>query len=418
MTQVDPPARIATRRFRLGDLRIVGGLAATAVLIGACGGNSEESTATSSTPTTEAAMRSTTTSMDDASTTTAESEATAGSEATTTTAATGTTDGAGATGGEAAGQKAAANAYLDSLSADQRTQTVFAASELNTMKGAWSNLPAPLFDAREGVKFGDLTEDQRSLALQLVESLTSDQGYEQVLGILAADDYLGTNSSGGGGQQLEWTSDAYRVAIYGDPKAEDNWVVQFGGHHLAMHFASGSGGLVSASPSFTGVEPVTFTYDGKEYSPMVAESEAAFKLINSFTADQATKATISGTFDGIVVGPGEDGNFPATEGIPYSELDADQQKTVAEIIKLWVGDADESISDQLIEEYTAQLAQTTIGWSGGKDQATQGSYLRIDGPRLWIEYSVVPPIGSGEPHFHSIYRDKLIDYGQSTTAAG
>ena len=150
--------------------------------------------------------------------------------------------------------------------------------------------------------------------------MTSDQGYEQVLAILAADDYLGTNSSGAGpgGQALEWTSDAYRVAIYGEPSETAQWLVQFGGHHLALHLASGT--ATSASPSFTGVEPLTFTYEGKEYAPMVAESKAVFELINSFTADQATAATLAGTFDGVVVGPGEDGNFPAAEGMAYADL--------------------------------------------------------------------------------------------------
>ena len=228
--------------------------------------------------------------------------------------------------------------YLASLTDAQRSATVFAADDVSTMQGAWSNLPAPLFDARQGVKFGELTDAQREAALALVKSMTSDQGYEQVLAILAADDYLGTNSSGAGpgGQALEWTSDAYRVAIYGEPSETAQWLVQFGGHHLALHLASGT--ATSASPSFTGVEPLTFTYEGKEYAPMVAESKAVFELINSFTAHQATAATLAGTFDGVVVGPGEDGNFPAAEGMAYADLDAAQQAMVANIIKLWVGD--------------------------------------------------------------------------------
>ncbi len=365
---------------------------------------------------------STTTAAIESSTTGAESTTTSlSSEATTTSAAaaesTTTGDASSATGsGRTAmvtAQVTAANAYLASLTDAQRSATVFAADDVSTMQGAWSNLPAPLFDARQGVKFGELTDAQREAALALVKSMTSDQGYEQVLAILAADDYLGTNSSGAGpgGQALEWTSDAYRVAIYGEPSETAQWLVQFGGHHLALHLASGT--ATSASPSFTGVEPLTFTYEGKEYAPMVAESKAVFELINSFTAHQATAATLAGTFDGVVVGPGEDGNFPAAEGMAYADLDAAQQAMVANIIKLWVGDAADATSVPLIDTYTSQLADTKIGWSGGKDEATQNSYLRIDGPRLWIEFSVVPAIGSGEPHFHTVYRDKAIDYGQS-----
>lgn len=384
----------------------VGGALALAASLAACG-NSEKSasTTTAATSTTTAEGSTSTTAAEGSTTTSAEGEST-----TTTAAASGSGSGTETV----ASAVTAAKAYLASLDDSQRTETQFAADDVDGMKSSWSNLPAPLFDARRGIKFGDLTADQRAKALAVVKAVTSEQGYTQVEGIMAADDYLGKNStgSGPGGQALEWTSDAYRLAIYGEPNADGMWLVQFGGHHLAMHLAI-SGGKVTGSPEFTGVEPLSFTYDGKDYAPMVAESKAVFGLIGTFTDAQKTSAKLAGTFDGVLVGPGADDAYPTQEGIAYSELTADQQAMVKEIIKLWVGDMPASTSDALIAEYEKQLADTKIGWSGGTDEATQNSYLRIDGPRLWIEFSVVPAIGSGKPHFHTIYRDKTLDYGQA-----
>jgi len=44
----------------------------------------------------------------------------------------------------------------------------------------------------------------------------------------------------------------------------------------------------------------------------------------------------------------------------------------------------------------------------------QHSYIRIDGPRVWIEFIVVP--GSANPNqvaYRAVWRDKLADYGGS-----
>ena len=61
---------------------------------------------------------------------------------------------------------------------------------------------------------------------------------------------------------------------------------------------------------------------------------------------------------------------------------------------------------------------------------SQNSYLRVDGPRVWVEMVVQAAVASksnGFVHYHSLWRDKLADYGNefggypdtsSTQAAG
>jgi hypothetical protein len=49
-----------------------------------------------------------------------------------------------------------------------------------------------------------------------------------------------------------------------------------------------------------------------------------------------------------------------------------------------------------------------------------GSYLRIDGPRVWIEMAVVEAAAyrdQGWVQYHSIWRDKMADYGGEFTGA-
>jgi hypothetical protein len=41
-----------------------------------------------------------------------------------------------------------------------------------------------------------------------------------------------------------------------------------------------------------------------------------------------------------------------------------------------------------------------------------GNYFRIEGPRLWIEFSVQRGvIFNSDIHYHTIWRDKFGDYG-------
>ena len=55
---------------------------------------------------------------------------------------------------------------------------------------------------------------------------------------------------------------------------------------------------------------------------------------------------------------------------------------------------------------------TFIGYAGATDLGQEGSYVRIDGPRIWMELVVQPAIANPkELHFHALWRDKQSDYG-------
>lgn len=118
-----------------------------------------------------------------------------------------------------------------------------------------------------------------------------------------------------------------------------------------------------------------------------------------------------------MVGAGKDGQFPETEGIMYTDLSEEQKTLVQMAIKAWVGDADANTSETLLVEYLSDeaLAKTYIGWSGSTDPDVIGSYVRIDGLRLWLKMAAQRGVGyssgdADEAHFHTVWRDKLADY--------
>lgn len=135
-------------------------------------------------------------------------------------------------------------------------------------------------------------------------------------------------------------------------------------------------------------------------------------VVASLDAADRQRAWIAGTFSDVLVGPGQDGNFPSEpQGILVSELDSSQRARVVSAVRAWTADTHESVGRALTRTYTAELSQTRVAWGGSADPRDVGAYVRIDGPRLWIEFSVQSQIGSGdEIHYHSVYRDKRLDY--------
>jgi len=316
-----------------------------------------------------------------------------------------------------------ANALLGTLTADEKTAVNLEFTD-SVSRTKWSNLPVGM-KARAGAALGDLSADAQKATLALMNVVLSSQGVSDLNGIRQADAYLGTMQSGYG-------SDLYYIAIFGTPSATENWGIYFGGHHLA-YILSYIGGVPYASPYHIATEPkASFTgTDGASYQPMKEESEAWTALVGSFTADQITSAYLAGqTFNDVLAGANEyaTGSLDAITskyptgtnrtGLLASTLTADQLALFKTTIGAWIGNFNADISAQLIADYTTTdaLADTYIAFAGGDGKTlnydTKGLYMRIDGPRLWIEFTVQGGIViKNVSHPHTFYRDKQFDYG-------
>ena len=86
---------------------------------------------------------------------------------------------------------AAADAFLAGLSPEQRDQVLYDATD-PALRG-WSYFPTTR--DRNGVAFGDLTDEQRAAALGVAEAVLSDSGYTQLRGVIAAEDALGVRTT-------------------------------------------------------------------------------------------------------------------------------------------------------------------------------------------------------------------------------
>lgn len=304
---------------------------------------------------------------------------------------------------------AAVNAFKASLSATQIATVQLAYTSANCY--TWSNLPASL-SPRKGLRLADLTAAQRALALAIVQAATgtvANEGYDEVTQVVAADDVLGAIQPNGYGNYQ------YYIAFYGTPAATGTWQLQFTGHHITHNITYKDGAVAGGSPIFNAVEPDTWTTNGVTYDPLGQEKSALRAMLASLTATQLAAAKQSSTFGDIVVGPGKDKQFPATKlGLAVSTLSAAQQALVLAAMRPWVQDLDAETAACLLNIYQNELNGTYIAFSGNAGITAQNDYVRIDGPSVWIELIYAGGvIYRNQPHVHSLYRDRVRDYGGS-----
>ncbi|GAA2686977.1 DUF3500 domain-containing protein [Actinoplanes palleronii] len=305
---------------------------------------------------------------------------------------------------------AATTAFLATLDATTLAKVQFDFSE-NQKRQTWSNFPTTTV-AREGVALAALTTAQQQAAMAMLKVALSDTGYQQVLNIQKSDDYL--NSLGGQGADGFGALKDYYVAVYGAPSATDPFMVQFGGHHLARNLTY-NGDKVSQTPQFVGSEPTSFTVDGATVAPVKDESTGMFAMVAALTAEQKTAAKLtSGTYDDLLMGPThDDGTFPAAEGLAVSGLGAAQKKAVLTAITAYVGDLNGAAAQKSLAKYESELDSTKISWANNTGPSDESSYIRIDGPSVWIEFINTRSMSTPDIHYHSVYRDKTNDYGST-----
>jgi hypothetical protein len=295
----------------------------------------------------------------------------------------------------------AATTFLTTLDEAGRSRVQYPFD--SPQQAAWSNLPVGMV-ARGGLRLGDLTKPQRNAANALLATALSTAGYQKVVAIMGGDEVLRKQSGSGAPRFGE---DEYYLAFIGAPSTTSPWMLQFGGHHLAINLTL-AGRRSTLAPTLTAAQPATYTLEGRTIRPLGAEHDKAFQLMASLDATQRSQAILNYRVSDLVLGAGRDGRTIQPEGLKVSALSTPQQTLLLEIVREWAGIANEALAGPRMEEIRAKLSETWFAWSGDTVPGS-AAYFRIQGPTLVIEYAPQ----RGVDHIHTIYRDPTNDYGAS-----
>jgi hypothetical protein len=336
----------------------------------------------------------------------------------------------------------AANSFLATLDEGQRQHVLYSFSD-QTQRARWSNFPTG-FVPRGGISLKEMTPQQQAAAMAMLATVLSPQGLEKVQQIRQADDDFKNNGSkrgprgggppppgaggpppqsgsggppggprGPGGPQggAMFGSDLYYISFLGTPSATQPWMLQFGGHHLALNITiAGSEGVLT--PTLTGAQPALFHLNGETIRPLGRESDKALALLESLSDEQRKQAILGYRVADLVLGPAQDGRKIAPEGLKASAMNDKQRTQLLDLIGEWAGIINETAAKRRMEQMKNDLNETWFAWSGpatADPGANIMAYYRIQGPHLVIEYA--PQNDEPANHVHTMYRDPENDYG-------
>jgi hypothetical protein len=346
----------------------------------------------------------------------------------------------------------AADKFLATLNDEQRQKVEYPFGDAQ-QRARWSNFPTG-FVPRGGISLKQMSPTQQAAALELLKTVLSPMGYEKVSQIRMADDDFKANGSkrgprGGGPPPRNGTppagaqgpppsgsggpsrpggpgapggpppfaagdmfgSDLYYISFLGKPSTTQPWMLQFGGHHLALNITiAGNRGVMT--PSLTGAQPATFKVSGQMIRPLGKESDKASALLQTLDSNQRQQAILNYRVADLVLGPGEDGKKIAPEGLKVSAMNDKQRAMLLDLIAEWTGIMNESAAAVRMAQLKADLNETWFAWSGPtkfEPGTNITAYYRIQGPHLVIEYA--PQSDEPANHIHTIYRDPTNDYG-------
>jgi hypothetical protein len=237
----------------------------------------------------------------------------------------------------------------------------------------------------------------------------SGKGYEKVQQIMEADEILKVSQ----GNPM-FGKDMYYISFLGEPSERTPWMLQFGGHHLALNLTiAGERGVLT--PSLIGAQPALYSANGKTIRPLGEESDRALALLDALDDAQRKQAILGYRVADLVLGPGQDGKTIQPEGLRGSSMNERQRAMLLDVISEWAGIVHESAASSRIAELKADLDATWFAWSGPTTAAAGRNitaYYRIQGPKLVIEYAPQPLGGDPSMHVHTMYRDPTNDYGR------
>lgn len=275
----------------------------------------------------------------------------------------------------------------------------------------WSNYPVSDVP-RPGVRLGSLNATQRASAMHLMQTVLSAEGYRKMREVMGSDQALSL-----GEKHFAAGEAVYTIALFGNPDPVTPWMLQFGGHHLAINLVvAGAHGVLT--PTMTGAQPAVYASKGRTVRVLAAENDKAFALLDTLVPAQRQKAILNYRVEDLVLGPGHAGETIVPEGLRGADMDERQKALLLDLIAEWAGIVNAAYAAPRMQELAADLDDTWFAWSGPTthEPGRNGSaYYRIQGPRLHIEFSPQGVGGDSTMHVHTVYRDPTNDYGVRST---
>ncbi len=260
--------------------------------------------------------------------------------------------------------------------------------------------------ARNGLPLRDMSFEQRTAALALLQVVTSGQGFQKATGVMRLEEILAQIEN----NPVRRDPENYHFWIFGTPSIDEPWGWRFEGHHISLNFTAADGVVVS-NPSFIGANPAQVR-DGPHagWRLLEHEEDRGRALMRALDAEQRAVALISETAPrDIITGNDRHALLERVEGVAFGEMTEEQQH----LFLLLLGEYVDNLDPDLARQRLRQIEETGFenlhfAWAGSIEPG-QPHYYRIHGPVTLIEYDNVQ---NNANHIHTVWRDLENDFGE------
>ncbi|HXF74890.1 MAG TPA: DUF3500 domain-containing protein [Methylomirabilota bacterium] len=315
------------------------------------------------------------------------------------------------TGVSAQSIREAAEAFLGSLTAEQRAKTLFPVDTDQWRK--WSNIHPTLM--RHGTPLFEMSDAQRDCAFALLRESLSRDGFEEALNVMHLNETVLEMT----GRLSEYGEDLYWLSLMGRPSATEPWGWQWDGHHLIFNYFV-LGDQVVMTPAFLGAEPVHAKmgkYAGLR--AFKADEDRGLALARTLTETQRAKTVIAPETSGEDFTTAFRDNLVLDyAGIRYDGLTPAQRDLLLNLVAYHVGRLRQGHAEIKMAEVKRHLSDTSFCWMGGMDDDST-FYYRVHSPVIIIEFDHQRGIAFREhtkpykDHIHVIIRTPNgNDYGK------
>ncbi len=293
------------------------------------------------------------------------------------------------------------NNFLGSLDAQQRQAAVFPFNSDERLN--WHYVPKE----RLGLPIKQMDPNQKDLALSLLKTLLSQQGFETVETIRDLEDVLKAIEGGKGPNR---DPEMYFITVFGEPSEKTNWGIRFEGHHLSMHWTVVDGKIVSTFPQFLGANPADVKEGPKKGTRALGvEEDLGRKLVTSLDEKQRAEAVLQQAVPAdVITGASREAAIEGNSGLAYSAMNADQQGILISLIQVLANVQRPEFAEQRLARLRdAGMDAIKFAWIGGVEKGEK-HYYRVQGPTFVIEYDNTQ---NDANHIHVVWRDFKGDFG-------
>jgi hypothetical protein len=353
---------------------------------------------------------------------------------------------------------AAAQAWIDALTADQRAVGRWAgpgdgAAEEERVR--WFYTPTD----HGGLPLGEQRPAQQRLAMQLLSTGLSTAGYVTAATIIGWENVLDLVERFAltWGRERARDPGMYYLRVFGDPAGDRTWAWRFGGHHISLNYLVVEGEVRAVTPCFLGADPASGPgLGGARIRPLAQVEDLAHELVNSLDPHQRSRALLLDKAPTDIVGGNRArvsdgdrmirlpdiwrGHFTdpelagrvrqvsdaaeaaadltdadhhrlaltqAPKGLAGTALTPSQREVLGALVSTYTGRVPSALAPDV------PLGDLHLAWAGSL-AAGEPHYYRLHGPRFLAEWDNSQ---RGANHGHSVWRDPTNDFGLDILAA-